>query len=627
MTSTRIVMTALFVALLPSACGAGEPITLLSAFTGQEGARDGSAEILAFTSDEHTVLSTMSGRDGYGVQILTLTVDGTLRERRLVRFDAAFGPRVNVSSASSVAVDPAGRGFGTVALIPADSGRIRGKIAFFAYRSIAAGGASPIAALDVGFHPDSILFSPDGSMLFVANEGEFTSSGATDAPGSVSIVDLSTVECLSDIAKLTGGSVVDIDFSSPNLGEGVSLDGLRINDVTPAAQANRYRHIEPEYMCLQGNTLYVSLQENNAIGVLTVDRESLANSRWTAIHDLGTIANTIDASDRDGPDGTTAEQIDDRVKCLPMPDEIAAFERGGRRYLVSANEGDFRPDNGDLARVGSFSGVNTTLGSDDHSEAALGRLCVSTVDSDPDGDGVLDDVVAAGTRSISIWDAENGALVADTGSLEPLLLCLDPCSHNMDGNPDSMDSRSPDKGPEPEALTLAQTGGRVYAIAGMERQCGIVILDVSDPQYPCFCGYANGWSSGLVAPESLLYVSAADSPTGRSLLLVGCEGGGGAIGVYAVEMDRQGQPATQSTSANRCSRRIRAVFTLFSRPCFRNVLGWKRLSSLCRRNLREMCRWLEGRRRDLWTVRSWLQRFPIDSVVCKYYLKEDSTRN
>jgi hypothetical protein len=538
MTSTRIVMTALVVVLLPSTCGAGNPLTLLSVFRAKEGARDASAEILAFTPDGYTVLSTMSGRDGYGVQILTLAADGSLHERALVRLDTAFGQPASMGGVSSVAVDPAGRGFGAAALIPAVNGLIRGEVAFFAYRSGTGDGALPVAVLDVGYHPDSVLFSSDGSMLLVANEGEFTSGGATDAPGSVSIIDLSMVKSLTDVAKLTAANVVTVDFSSPNLGAGVSLDGLRINDVSPAAQANRHRHIEPEYMGLQGNTLYVSLQENNAVGVLRVDRQSPAKSKWTAIHDLGTIVNTIDASDRDGPVCCPWVLIDKDVKGLPMPDEIAVFERNGRRYVVTANEGDFRPDNGDRARVGSYSSVNAALGGIDRCDGALGRLHVSTVDSDSDGDGVLDDVVAAGTRSISIWDAADGTLIADTGSLEPLLTCLDPCRHNVDGNPDSVDSRSPEKGPEPEALTLVETDGCVYAIAGMERQCGIVIFDVSNPCHLQFCGYANGWESGLVAPECLLYVPADVSPTGTSVLLVGCEGNGGAIGVYAITLDR-----------------------------------------------------------------------------------------
>jgi MYXO-CTERM domain-containing protein len=526
---------ALSAALVPAA-QAGLKIDELFALTTGNGARDGSAEILAFSPHEDTVLSTMAGTSGYGVQVLTLSNTGALAERGIVTFDTAFGTVADISGfgASSTAVDPLQRGFGVVSLIPTANGTTLGKLGFFDYRT---GSVAAIKTLDVGFHPDSVRFSADGSKLYVINEGEFTSGGNTDAPGSISIVDLSGIGNIGDVASLTNAAVKTYDFQAANLGAGVSLAGLRVNDPTAT---DIYRHIEPEYLSERDGKLYVSLQENNALGVF-----DLASEKWVAIHSLGTITQTIDASDRDGPGSTAAAQINDSVAGMPMPDTIATYSVGGKTYVVTANEGDFRVDDADRSRISAIpatqiddateAALNAIYGGNYRANGALGRLRVSNIDGDTDNDGQIEVLTMVGTRSFSIWDADTGALVKDSGSLEGLLLGLDPLLHNItDGDPASFDARSPDKGPEPEALVLGEVAGNMIAFLGMERQNGLLAFDISNPNSPVFMDYINSLSSGLVSPESLLFVSATDSPTGQALLLAGYELNGGGIGVYSV---------------------------------------------------------------------------------------------
>jgi hypothetical protein len=297
--------------------------------------------------------------------------------------------------------------------------------------------------------------------------------------------------------------------------------------------------IEPEYAVIHGGKIYVSLQENNAIGVYDV-----ATAKWEKINSLGTIQQMIDATDT----GSTAS-VSQTVRGMPMPDTISVVTIGGVDYVVTANEGDARIDDRDLTRFGDIAGgdsLNPILdpshpatATGDRASSALGRLNISRVDGDTDGDGDIDVPVMFGTRSFSIWNAATGELVSDSGSLEAQLLALDPARHNINRENVTVDNRSDDKGPEPEALAVFELNNEFFAAIGLERQNGIMLFNITDPASPFFIDYVNGLANGLVSPESLLFISGADNPTGQAYLLAGFEGvdGSGAnagIGIYSL---------------------------------------------------------------------------------------------
>ena len=191
----------------------GQGITLESQINVPNG-----AEIIAYSADGDTVATNVTGvAPNIGVQLFSLNADASLTAQNFVSVSSLFTGAI--ASVSSVALDPLGRGFGVMSVIPTSNGTLEGVTVFFDYNTV-----DLLATLDVGFHPDNVSFSRDGSKVFVANEGEFTSGGDTDAPGSVSVIDLAGIAAVGDVAGLDISDVTTVDFSAGNLAVGVSLN-------------------------------------------------------------------------------------------------------------------------------------------------------------------------------------------------------------------------------------------------------------------------------------------------------------------------------------------------------------------------------------------------------------------
>ena len=562
--------------LLMLAASSANALTLLNTYVEGNVTRTGGSEILSYTTQDNTLLATVAnaGTSAFGVQIMTLSSGATLSERAYIDYSGTFGALANISSISSVAADPANRGFGVATLIPTDNTGTQGKIAFYDLTSGFSGGSRNLVTLDVGFHPDSVTFSADGTKLIIVNEGEFKATATNpsttgNAAGSISVIDLTSITNTSGISALTNSNVGTFDFSSGNLGSGVSLAGIRNSSVAALGTSGNFisavpnfttlagtdtdffKGMEPEFAAVLGDKVHVTLQENNAIATF-----DLGTNKWTAVRNLGTITQTIDASDQDG-----GISINDTVKGLPMPDTMKAFTSSGTNYLITVNEGDGRGDDRDFSRLGDISGadsMNTILDTTtvfpatqtgSRANSVMGRLNVSRLDGDTGanggtaGDGKIDEAVMIGTRSMTIWNADTGAKIWDSGqststNFETLLATLDPTRFNMNnGLLTNFDTRSDDKGPEPEALTIGQFGSSLLAFVGLERQNGLMVYDITDVNNPTFVSYLNSQANGLISPESMVYIPAGQSPTGSALLLTGYEGTGTAgsgIGVYGV---------------------------------------------------------------------------------------------
>ncbi|MES2898861.1 MAG: choice-of-anchor I family protein [Pseudomonadota bacterium] len=388
----------------------------------------------------------------------------------------------------------------------------------------------------VGALPDMLVFSADGKTLLVANEGEPNSYGlpdSVDPEGSVSVVTVNR-----------GGTptVATADFKQ-FIGTEAALRSSGIRIFGPGA--NAAQDIEPEYIALSedGKTAYVTLQENNAIAIVDIASAKVSSLKPLGLKNHNIAGFGMDASDEDGGtntnSGTAAIKIAPQpVKGMYLPDAIASFTINGVSYLITANEGDARadwPGFNEEKRVREHCPLGldpAVFGADAANltfDSNLGRLRVTSA---PDGSktgknaaGLCTELYSFGARSFSIWST-GITLVYDSGDdLEQRTKALALANFNAGHDNNTLDSRSPNKGPEPEGVAIGVFGSKTYAFIGLERVGGVMVYDVSVPAAPTFVTYLNTRSgiTGDRGPEGLALISASKSPNGKPLLIVGNE--------------------------------------------------------------------------------------------------------
>ena len=359
-------------------------------------------------------------------------------------------------------------------------------------------------SVTVGALPDMLTFTPDGQTVLVANEGE--PDGGIDPEGSISIIDVS--------GGVASATVTTATFTAFN-GQEATLrsEGVRIFPGISAAN-----DFEPEYITTpDGVTAYIALQENNALAVLDIATQAITDVLPLGAKDHNIAGNGLDASDQDS--GINIQTWP--VFGLYMPDAIASYQIGAADYIFTANEGDARSEDDRIADLD----LDDTAFPNEASlkqNAQLGRLEVSTIDGDTDNDNDYDQLFAYGARSFSIFD-ENGNLVYDSGDdLEQTVAAQAPSLFNSQGDAGSFDGRSDNKGPEPEGLALGTIGSNRILFLGHERDSGISLFDVTNPNAPNYLSYNRG-DLNDVSPEGLLFIDAGSSPNGNPLLVVAYE--------------------------------------------------------------------------------------------------------
>ncbi|MBV7269506.1 choice-of-anchor I family protein [Winogradskyella luteola] len=381
----------------------------------------------------------------------------------------------------------------------------------------------------VGALPDMITFTPDGTKLVSANEGEPNGDYTIDPEGSISVIDVT-----GGLAGIDQSDVINISFNAFDSQETTLLaEGVRI--FGPGATVSE--DLEPEYIAVSDDSqiAYVALQENNAMAIVDLSTNMVTDVVAFGLKDHSQIENSLDTSDE-------TDFIFDAtwpIYGMYMPDGIDYFNIGGQSYIITANEGDARDYNGyaEERKLGDSDYVldPSVFGDADilALETNLGDINVTIASGNTDTDPEFEEIHVYGGRSFSIFEADTGNLVSDSGNDFEVITAADAtygAIFNASNSNNSFKNRSDNKGPEPEAVIVEEIDGSYYAFVLLERIGGVMIYDVTIPSAPVFIQYLNNRGSvagdpesGDLGPEGIVFVSEDDSPTGTALIIVSNE--------------------------------------------------------------------------------------------------------
>ncbi|MFZ2312844.1 MAG: hypothetical protein WAV82_09525 [Methylobacter sp.] len=322
----------------------------------------------------------------------------------------------------------------------------------------------------VGFGPDSVVFSEDGNLALIANEGEDflfepSSKHFFTPEGSVSIVRMSKSGHIVSHKNLElanainyegfiisrGGRFMEreIDWNgdgiiSKNMDfdgngkiekkkvllghfEGQDVFGMETKGeqkILIPIKTHSPALLEPEYIAISPDAkkAYVTLQEDDAVAVI-----DLVNEQAISYYGLGATQHKVDAR----YNGWV--KFDQSMTGLREPDGITTLANG--RYFVTADEGD----------------------------------------TDTDTSTPAEGQPTSGGRTVSVFDAATGALLGDTGSQ------LDEFAFANKVYPER---RSSKKGSEPEMLVSLNLDGVPYVAVGMEWAGSVELISLADPFHP-----------------------------------------------------------------------------------------------------------------------------------------------
>ncbi len=516
---------------------------------------EGAAEIVAYQASKKWIYAINSSGDEAVVNIIPAD---TFDTAALVQDNEGIVSATNLTStitltlndnapgdANSIAIDENNQML-AVAMAAKNVGEA-GQIAFY---DISGDTPAFIKNVPAGFLPDMVTFNHDGTKVVVANEGEPNGDYSIDPEGSVSIINI--------VEGVVADTATNIDFTTYNSQQAeLESDGFVFANPTGRTingnviNTTVAMDLEPEYVSISkdNNYAYVSIQENNGLAIInlednSVELKALGFKDWSDLQ--------IDASDKDG--GVNFKSYPG-LYGMYQPDTISSFSWKGANFIVSANEGDAREyffdvtdeadcaekggldydeDDGCLAYIDESRVEDLTLAANfdylNNDDDDIGRLKVSTVKGDTNDDGQYESLYAYGARSFTIWDS-NGLVVFDSGDdIGRITASVHGEAFNNNEDENEGDTRSDDKGAEPEALTIGTIDERTFAFIGLERMGGIMVYDITNPYDVQFEDYFYNRGviegadiTGDLAPEGMVFVTAEQSATGEPLLIIGNE--------------------------------------------------------------------------------------------------------
>jgi hypothetical protein len=409
----------------------------------------------------------------------------------------------------------------------------------------------------VGALPDMITFSPDGTKVMTANEGQPNADYSIDPEGSVTVINIA-----GGIASLTQANVTTLLFTAYNSQE-TTLIASAVRKLK--ATSTMSQDFEPEYVTISADSqkAWVTLQENNAIAEINLATTTIADIWALGTKDISQPGNGMDISDNNGQ----VLIANWPIQAFYIPDAVANYNVAGTNYIVTANEGDEKEYTGFTERT-TVGAATYTLDATNFPNASvlkqsynMGRYRVTNLNGNTDADAEFETINAVGTRSFSIFNTTTKQIVYDSGdAFERYTAANYPTIFNADHESNTPKVRSRSKGPEPEGVTVAQIGTETFAFVSLERVGGVMVYNITNPNNAVFVDYKNSRSTSAFAgdhgPEGITYISAANSPTGTPYVLVANEISG-TITIFEVDTNTLANNEFASTTK---------TFTLFPNP-------------------------------------------------------------
>lgn len=410
----------------------------------------------------------------------------------------------------------------------------------------------------VGVLPDMITFTPDGTKVMTANEGEPNDAYTVDPEGSISIIDIT-----GGIPNLLQSNVTTLFLQGFNGQEATlaATGGRKVKSTSTLAQ-----DLEPEYIAISPDSqkAWVSCQENNAVIEVNLATKTLGNIWGLGQKDMSLPGNGFDASDNNGE----ILIANWPVKAYYNPDAMASYKVGSTNYIVTANEGDEK-DLGGFSERTTVGANGYTLDQTTFPNASvlkathnLGRFRVTNVNGNTDGDNEFEQINALGARSFSIFNADSKEIVYDSGDqFERHVAANHPLIFNADNEANGAKNRSRAKGPEPEGVTLGTISGQTFAFITLERTGGVMVYNVTNPNNVSFTDYKHSRMTtaygGDNGPEGITYIAPENSTTGKGYVIVANEISG-TLSMYEV--------VVSPTLATSDVKSERSTFNIFPNP-------------------------------------------------------------
>jgi DNA-binding beta-propeller fold protein YncE len=370
------------------------------------------AEMLAVSKDgRHALVVGGDTATLVSIEENKLTVEGTW-----VLTEAFLPAGSTAAELTGVAISPDGD-FALVGVRDVDEANsatfseVPGKVVALALPTLV-----PLGQVTVGRGPDSVAIAPNGEFAVVANEDEENEEDLLNPgnrAGTVSMIDL----------RRGAHRMSQVEIPIPP-------DNIPFFSHDP----------QPETVRVAEDSTFVvaTLQENNAVARIDLPsplpRTLTPDLFSVQTFDLGLRTGLGLTQDRVGTGNCRSSLYDLSLRqeftSAREPDGIAITPDG--RFFVTADE-----DNLTSVNSQSYGGV---------------------------------EISPHGSRSISVFDANTGALLGDSGdSIEDSILEL------------GLPQRCSSKGPEPEVVSVGVIGGRTLAFVAIERSDAITIHDISDP--------------------------------------------------------------------------------------------------------------------------------------------------